>query len=202
MLPPFVSERGRGAHPTGVDCYDSSLVGCPSHTLFETLGSIRADYRNHGSSLLHPAIYALAVYRLGRWSMSSETPMHWLASKLYGALTAIARSSTGVTMDRTTLAGRDLVLQSGGTISIHPRARLGDRVILMPNVTLGATPDEGVPTIGNDVVVGAGAVVIGRVIVGDGARIAARSLVISDVPPHHFAMGVPARHRPIESGSR
>ena len=95
--------------------------------------------------------------------------------------------------------GRDLRLLSGGVISMHPRATLGQRVLIMRNVTLGATPDGGVPTIEDDVVIGAGAVVIGSVTIGYGARIAANSLVISDVPANHAAMGVPARHRPLQS---
>ena len=169
-----------------------------SNTLREPLASIRRDFRNHGCSLLHPACYALAVYRLGLWATSARTPVHWLMSRLYGALQPVARFGTQVTMDRTTTVGRDLVLQAGGTISIHPRAVLGSRVLIMPNVTLGATPDDGVPTIGDDVVIGVGAVVIGKVLVGNGARIAANSLVISDVPPNHLAIGVPARVRPLE----
>jgi serine O-acetyltransferase len=175
----------------------TSHAATRTYALVGTLASIRADYRNHGRSLLHPAVCALATYRVGRWSLSGRTPAHKLVSKLYGALCPLVRFATGMTMDRSMTMGRDLVLHPGGAISIHPHATLGERVEIMPNVTLGATPDDGVPTIGDDVLIGAGAVVIGRVVVGHGARIAANSLVISDVPPHHVAMGVPARHRSL-----
>jgi serine O-acetyltransferase len=56
----------------------------------------------------------------------------------------------------------------------------------------------GVPKIGNDVFIGTGAAVLGPITIGDGARIAANSLVIADVPPGMLAMGVPAKNYPID----
>ncbi|MDQ3440671.1 MAG: hypothetical protein M3478_10020, partial [Planctomycetota bacterium] len=64
---------------------------------------------------------------------------------------------------------------------------------VMHNVTAGTNMTEGAPTIGNDVFIGCGAVILGDIKIGDGVRIAANSLVVSDVPSGAMAMGVPAR---------
>lgn len=77
--------------------------------------------------------------------------------------------------------------------------KIGDNVTILQGVTLGtAEPDKGFtvslrPVIGNDVVLGAGAKVIGRVTVGDHAKVGANAVVLQDVPPHAVAVGVPAR---------
>jgi serine O-acetyltransferase len=69
----------------------------------------------------------------------------------------------------------------------------------MHNVTLGTNMSPEVPVIGNDVFIGCGASILGGVHVGDGARIAANSLVINDVPPGSFVAGVPAKAFPAAS---
>src|SRR5262249_16975207 len=70
------------------------------------------------------------------------------------------------------------------------------RVRILHNVTLGTNMGPDVPTIGNDVFIGCGASILGKVTIGDGARIAANSLVIADVPPGATAIGVPAKVMP------
>ncbi|MEZ5458846.1 MAG: hypothetical protein R3E65_05920 [Steroidobacteraceae bacterium] len=84
-------------------------------------------------------------------------------------------------------------MHADGSLSIHPDTVIGDDVGVMHNVTIGTNMSTTVPTIGNGVFIGVGAVILGGVKIGDGARIAANSLVISDVPPGSVAMGVPAR---------
>ena len=103
--------------------------------------------------------------------------------------------------------GKNSQLVHAGKTKSHPQTVIRDRVGVMHSVTLGATPDgRGVPTIGNDVFIGAGARILGPVKIGDRARIAANSLVISDVPPDTTAIGVPAKilrytGRPVCDGS-
>lgn len=90
--------------------------------------------------------------------------------------------------------GRQLYLPHPFGVVVHGRSRLGDRVTLYQNVTLGEDNERpGAPTIGDDVVIGAGAIVLGAVTVGDGARIGAGSVVLDDVPPGAVAVGAPAR---------
>lgn len=91
-----------------------------------------------------------------------------------------------------------------GLVLPHPMgivlgsARIGERVTIFQNVTLGAKEADGAydlstrPTIGDDVTIGSGAVVVGPISIGDGATIAANSLVVDDVPTGALAIGVPA----------
>lgn len=80
-------------------------------------------------------------------------------------------------------------------VVIHKDSIIGERCHIGQHVTLGGnTNDALVPKLGNDVYLGAGAKIIGGVVVGDGARIGANAVVINDVPPRAVAVGVPARN--------
>jgi serine O-acetyltransferase len=120
-------------------------------------------------------------------------PMRWLTSKVYGVLVVCSQIVTGVHMDRTVEIGEDFVIVHAATIFINPRVRIGDRVGVMHNITIGTNMSDDVPVIGNNVFIGCNASVLGKVKVGDNSRIAANSLVINDVPPNSFACGVPAK---------
>jgi serine O-acetyltransferase len=89
--------------------------------------------------------------------------------------------------------GSGLMLPHPNGVVIHEEARIGDDCMIMQQVTVGMIGDGEVPTIGNRVYVGAGAKIIGKLVVGDGARIGANSVVLSDVPAGATAVGVPAR---------
>lgn len=159
--------------------------------------NVRRDYERHGSSLRDGGFWALAVYRFGRWSLAQRSaPARWATSKVYGALKTACELATGVLLERTTEIGEDLHIIHAGMISIHPDARIGKRVAIMHGVTIGTNMGLGVPTIGDDVFIGCNASILGDVTVGDGARIAANSLVITDVPPRAVAIGVPAKVMP------
>ena len=114
----------------------------------------------------------------------------------------VVQHLTGVDLDRTTEVGEALHIVHGGMISIHPQTVIGDRVGIMHGVTLGTNMGKGAPVIGDDVFIGCHASVLGRVTIGNGARIAANSLVISDVPSGAMAVGVPARVGPDVSSLR
>ena len=155
---------------------------------------IKADFERHGRSLRSPGFWLLAVYRFGRWSDTLPPPVSKLTSAIYGACITGSEFVLGSTLHRETQIGEAFHCVHADGIRIAPGSIIGDRVGIMQGVTIGNTPDRrGTPVIGNDVFIGAGAKILGPIRVGDGARIAANSLVISDVPDGATAIGVPAR---------
>lgn len=90
--------------------------------------------------------------------------------------------------------GAELFIPHPYGIVVHAETVIGDRVTIMQNVTLGENQrTPGVPVIGNDVVIGAGACVLGPIAVGEGATVAAGAIVIRDVAAHTTVVGNPAR---------
>lgn len=148
-------------------------------------------------SLSNPATWPLLVYRFGRAAQRLPQPLRGIGSRLYGVAKLGLDLTVGTVLHRETEIGEDLLLIHAHNIKVHPTAVLGARVRLNHDVTIGMQPDSPTaPRIGNDVLIGAGAKVLGPITIGDGAIIAANSLVISDVPAGHTAMGVPARPLP------
>ena len=89
--------------------------------------------------------------------------------------------------------GEGVRLPHPNGVIIHQDAVIGPNAMIMQQVTIGITAERGPPIIGSDVYIGAGAKILGNVIIGDGARIGAKSVVLSDVPDHSTAVGAPAR---------
>ena len=107
-----------------------------------------------------------------------------------------SRHWTGIEIHPGATIGRRFVIDHGMGIVIGETAEIGDDVLLYHGVTLGGTgKDQGKrhPTIGNNVLIGCGAKVLGPFRVGDGARIAANSVVLSEVPDNATAVGIPAQ---------
>jgi serine O-acetyltransferase len=166
-------------------------------TLRQALRRIRDARLLHGS-YRHRAVWALALYHYGRWVLAMRAhPFRWIGNKLYGLAMTFAPVLTGVSLDRHTRLGEKLHIIHPGMVLIHADVQIGDRCGLMHGVTLGTSPSNpGVPTLGNDVFIGAGATILGGLRIGDGAKIAANSLVICDVPAGATAIGVPAKVYP------
>ncbi len=164
---------------------------------------IREDYAFY-RSWRHRAFWALLLFRYGQWSLGLKVaPLRWLTGKVYGLLRIFSPIFTGIAIDRGMRVGRQFRIVHAGGIVLHPGVVFGDRCGIMHNVTVGTNMDKpGCPRIGDDVFLGAGAVVIGDIRVGDGALIAANSLVFFDVPADALAMGVPAVIYPNKSRLR
>ncbi len=156
---------------------------------------IREEYRRHERSALNPALWAVLTYRYGVWAFTIEsTPLRWLASKVFGLLFFLVLLSSGIRLHREAKIGKGLHLIHSGNIQIHPGTVIGDNCGIQQDVNIGVNMErEGVPVIGDDVYIGRGATILGPITIGDGARIAANSLVIQDVPAKATAIGVPAR---------
>lgn len=160
----------------------------------ETLGAYKARDPAARSSLeiflLYSGVHAIIYHRIAHWLYKHK--MQFLAR----CVSQWSRCWTGVEIHPAAKIGRRLVIDHGMGIVIGETAELGDDVLLYQGVTLGGTgKDKGKrhPTIGNNVMVGSGAKVLGPFTVGDNARIAANAVVLKEVPPNSTAVGVPAR---------
>ena len=162
--------------------------------LIETLGAYQRRDPAARSKLeillLYAGVHAILYYRLAHW-------LHRHGLKFLARfLSQWARFWTGIEIHPGAVIGRRLVIDHGTGIVIGETAELGDDCLLYQGVTLGGTgKDKGKrhPTLGNNVMVGSGAKVLGPFTVGDNARIAAGAVVLSAVPPDCTAVGVPAR---------
>jgi serine O-acetyltransferase len=129
---------------------------------------------------------------------------HRLAHKLYKLnlkflarlVSQWARFLTNIEIHPGATIGRRFFIDHGAGVVIGETAVIGDDVLMYHQVTLGGTSLEKVkrhPTIGNNVLIGMGAKIVGNITVGDNARIGANSVVTRDIPPGATAVGIPAR---------
>lgn len=159
--------------------------------------TIKNDFQRHRASDNYLGFLALLNYRFGNWADSVRLkPLRWILLKFYMIGIITCEALGGVHLGRATKLGDDFHIIHCGNININDNATIGDRVGIMQGVTIGTNVGEGVPVIGDDVFIGANASVLGDITVGNGARIAANSLVITNVPDGHLAIGVPAKVLP------
>ena len=140
--------------------------------------------------LLYPGIKAVRSHRRAHWCYTHG--LKFLAR----LISQRSRHRTGIEIHPGAKIGRRLVIDHGMGIVIGETAEIGDDCLIYHGVTLGGTgKDVGKrhPTIGNNVLIGTGAKVLGPFKVGDNSRIAANSVVLSKIPPNSTAVGVPAK---------
>lgn len=106
----------------------------------------------------------------------------------------IFRWILGIDIPERVTLGKGCQVCHGVGLIVHPRTIIGNNVKLHQNTTIGASVSGGhPPRIGNDVVIGANSVVLGDIIIGDGAIIGAGSVVVKDVPKNAIVVGNPAK---------
>ena len=140
--------------------------------------------------LLYQGFHALILHRQAHWLYRHRRFFlaRWLSQ--------FARHLTGIEIHPGATIGRRLFIDHGMGIVIGETAEIGDDCLIYHGVTLGGTgKDHGKrhPTLGNNVMVSAGAKVLGPFKVGDNSRIASNAVVLSEIPPDSTAVGVPAR---------
>ena len=140
--------------------------------------------------LLYQGVHAIIYHRLAHFFYTHH--LKFLAR----LVSQWSRHFTGIEIHPGAKIGRRLVMDHGMGIVIGETAEIGDDCLIYHGVTLGGTgKDHGKrhPTIGNNVLISAGAKVLGPFKVGDNARIAANAVVLSEVPPNATAVGIPAQ---------
>lgn len=163
-------------------------------TLREDIRSIKERDPAARSSLevllLYSGLHAVIYYRIAHWLYMHKRYFlaRWVSQH--------AKFKTGIEIHPGAKIGKGLFIDHGTGVVIGETTEIGDYCTLYQGVTLGGTgKDKGKrhPTLGNNVMVGAGAKILGPFKVGDNAKVGANALVLSEVPPNATAVGVPAR---------
>ncbi len=140
--------------------------------------------------LLYQGLHALIHHRIAHFFYRKN---HFLTARW---ISQVSRSLTGIEIHPGATIGRRFFIDHGMGVVIGETTVIGDDVLLYQGVTLGGTGlEKGKrhPTIGNTVVIGTGAKVLGNITIGDNAYIGANAVVIKDVPPNSTVVGVPGR---------
>lgn len=138
----------------------------------------------------YPGLHALYIHKLARWFWSHG--LRWLGR----ATSHFGRMVTGIEIHPGATIGKRLFIDHGMGVVIGETAEIGDDVTMYHGVTLGGTSwNKGKrhPTLGNGVVIGAGAKILGPITVGDGAKIGSNAVVVKNVPARATVVGVPGR---------
>lgn len=143
-------------------------------------------------ALTYPGVHALWSHRVAHsmWTRGIHIPARMLSS--------FARIMTGVDIHPAAVIGRRVFIDHATGVVIGQTAEVGEDVVIFHGVTLGGvsmSPGKRHPTVGDHVMIGAGAKVLGPVTVGDHSKIGANAVVTKDVPAESVAVGVPARIR-------
>lgn len=140
--------------------------------------------------MLYSGVRALISYRISHWFFKKR--LFFIAR----AISQRSRKKTGIEIHPGAKIGRGLFIDHGMGVVIGETAEVGDYCTIYQGVTLGGTGKEKGkrhPTIGNNVMIGSGAKILGPFTVGDNSKIASNAVVLDEVPPNSTAVGVPAR---------
>jgi serine O-acetyltransferase len=140
--------------------------------------------------LAYPGLHAVGIH--GVSSFFWRRQMHTFAR----FISNVGRFLTGIEIHPGARLGRRLIIDHGMGVVIGETAEIGDDVYIYHQVTLGGTSSKAVkrhPTVGDNVIIGAGAKVLGDIQIGEGARIGANAVVVAEVPAGTTVVGIPAR---------
>ncbi len=138
----------------------------------------------------YPGLHALWAHRIAHWLYGKKL---FLLARMVSHL---GRFLTGIEIHPGATIGRRFFIDHGMGVVIGETAEIGDDVLLYKGVVLGGTSSEKKkrhPTLGDHVIVGTNAVVLGAITLGEHSKVGAGSVVLHNVPPHSTAVGIPAR---------
>lgn len=160
--------------------------------------NLREDWDTYEHDLARHGLWAMALYRFGRWRYTIRLRALRLPfSFLYKFLKPFGEIVSGIELPCETTLGKRFRIEHF-SVFISGDAVFGDDCVVRQGVTVGLriTGQRGSPTLGNRVDVGAGAKLLGPIRIGDDVAIGANAVVITDVPSNSIAVGVPARILP------
>ncbi len=140
--------------------------------------------------LTYPGFHAVLLHRVAHWLWKRDVPV------LPRVISHFSRFLTGIEIHPGARIGSYFFIDHGMGVVIGETTVIGNNVTLFQGVTLGGTGKEKGkrhPTLGNNIVVGVGAKVLGNIVIGDNVKIGANSVVLESVPPDSTVVGVPGR---------
>jgi serine O-acetyltransferase len=161
------------------------------------LAQIRQDWIAHDRDWTRPGFRAVASHRFGVWRMGVRPKiLRAPLSIVYRWMFRKCRNHYGIELSYSVKLGQRVVIEHQGGIVVHGACEIGDDSIIRQGVTLGNKSLDrpfDAPRLGKRVNVGAGAKILGAVVIGDGASIGANAVVLKDVPAGAVAVGIPAK---------
>ncbi len=178
------------------------MSGARAVGLRDLTATIREDLAVHEGDWTLPGFRALALHRFGVWRLGvSPRALRAPLTLLYRMAYVRIRNRYGIELPYSATVGRRVRIEHQGSIVVHGASAIGDDVIIRQGVTLGNRhlDDPGAaPVIGNRVNIGANAVVLGRIRIGDDAKIGAGAIVLDDVPNGAVVIGPRATIRRLD----
>lgn len=161
------------------------------------LNNVRDDWKANSKSINIAGFRTLIVYRFGKWRMTIKPRVLRLPfSFLYRQAEKHVRFKYGIELPYTTEIGQFVTFEHQHGIVVHGNAVIGDRCVIRQGVTIGNRSVDrpfDAPKIGNNVNIGAGAKILGDVIIGDNTVIGANAVVVNDIPPNSVVVGIPGK---------
>ncbi len=161
-----------------------------------------ARYRKNGKlEWAEPSLWVIGVYRFGQWCKTRRFPiMRALLLRFHLPLYSFITLLTGIQLPRSSQIGGGLRIFHFGCIIINPDSVIGENCTIRHGVTIGTrSSDHDVPKLGENVEIGAGAMILGNIIIGNNVKIGSNAVVLIDVPDNHIAVGNPAKILPSKS---
>ncbi len=167
------------------------------------LENVREDWRTYEGDLTRQGLWVMLVFRFGQWRYTVRPSIIRIPlSFIYKVLKLWSQILTGIDLPCEVKVGHRFKIEHFGGIIVSGDAQFGDDVVIRNNVTVGLrrTGVRGAPVFGNRVDIGAGAVIVGPIHIGDDVSIGANAVVLQDVPANSIAVGVPATIKPKRPG--
>lgn len=175
----------------------TELKSPDTQTELSLWSQIKEDWIAHEKDWTKPGFRAVAVCRFGVWRMKIQPKLLRAPfSILYRAMYRYVRNVYGIEIPYSVDLGRRVIVEHQGCIVVHGNCIIGDDCVIRQGVTIGNRyldkPLEA-PQLGARVNVGAGAKILGKLVIGDDVNIGANAVVLNDIPAGKTAVGIPAK---------
>lgn len=163
-----------------------------THAMFN---NIKQDFKTYQGDFGAQGFWVMLVYRFGRWRYGvSPAILRKLFSLIYKLLFKFVQIVTGIELPCEVEVGKGFIIEHFGGVIVSGYAKFGDHCRIRNGVVVGLknVEEPGAPVIGNNVDIGAGAKVLGKIRIGNNVLIGANAVVITDVPDNSIAVGIPA----------